>query len=152
MSNKNTPILLLGVAGLGLSLAMFFDNTKSARAPALQAEPEETEDFSSETDKPYTEIIEVLQVEGKEEKKEEDYKKLYEEKIKKEEAPRIIADNRYKGDGSRFDKHLYFVNQAYKRSRELVPIDQNIALAVKLASALHEISDSEDEEVVAPSI
>lgn len=161
MTNKSTPILLLGVAGLGLSLAMFFD-TKSARGGAEQVGPqEESEDLyhsESEPDKPYTEIIEVLQV-GEEEEEEEkdetedrtDYKKLYEKSVKKDaEGPRIIADHRYKGDGSRFDKRLYFMNEAYRRSRDQVPIDQNIALAVKLASALHEVSDESETEQEEP--
>lgn len=145
---SNTPILLLGVAGLGLSLAMFFD-TKSATGRARPEE--EIEDLSHHSaneleEKPYTEIIEVFEI-GEEEKKEDtEYKELYVQlKDKKEqEGSRIIADHRYKGDGSRFDKRLYFMNEAYRRSREQVPIDQNIALAVKLASALH--SDESDEE------
>lgn len=129
--NKNTPILLLGVAGLGLSLAMFFD-TKSQKI----VEQEEEE----EPEKEVTEVIEVVEIK----EAPMNYREMYKQKKSEAEAPRIIADNSYKGDGSSFDKRLYFMKEAYRRSREQIPIDTNIALAVKLAQLKE---DEEGEEL-----
>lgn len=146
---KTTPILLLGVAGLGLSLAMFFDTKNKPIPRRVEAEetPEENEEMTevidvvSMTDEEEEEMRQEIKDELKSEMR-RDYKELYRKKKRKEEAPRIIADYRYKGDGSHFDKKMYFMREAYRRSREQVPIDQNIALAVKLSSELDEIEKS----------
>lgn len=159
---KHTPILLLGVAGLGLSLAMFFD-TKTQHIPVAEETPEEPEGI--------TEVIDVINMTDEEEEeirnevKEEirneeiekrknqqpTYRQVYLEKKREDEKPRIIADHRYKGDGSRFDKRMYFMKEAYRRSREVVPVDQNIALAVKLSKELEKLEEEDDDVLLSDS-
>jgi len=161
---SNTPILMLGVAGLGLSLAMFFDTKKRIKEDEdkLKNKLQEKENQSDMKDN-ITKVIDIYDMpeenepeenepeenETKEEKIEKekitDYKDLYlKEKSKNIAKDIIIQDNRYKGNGSKFSKNLYFMKEAYRRSREQVPIDQNIALAVKIAS---EISDDDGESL-----
>jgi len=147
MPNKNTPILLLGVAGLGLSLAMFFD-TKSQKIER-PGEPEEPEEQ-------VTEVIDVVEIEEKAEDNDDNetpsltpvqYKEMYRQNKQEAEAPRILADHSYKGNGTSFDKRLYFMKEAYRRSREQIPVDTNIALAVKLAK-LRDDYYSDNDEIV----
>lgn len=154
---KHTPILLLGVAGLGLSLAMFFDTKTNV---PVQSEPQE------ENEENFTEVIDVINMTDEEEEEirnevkkeihEEEvqkrkqqkptYRQVYLEKKKENSQPRIVADHRYKGSGQRFDKQMYFMKEAYRRSREVVPVDQNIALAVKLSKELEQLeADGEDD-------
>jgi hypothetical protein len=156
---SNTPILMLGVAGLGLSLAMFFDTKKRIKEDEdkLKNKLQEQENQLDMKDN-ITKLIDIYDMpeenepeenEPEEEKIEKekitDYKDLYlKEKSKNIEKDIIIQDNRYKGNGSKFSKNLYFMKEAYRRSREQVPIDQNIALAVKIAS---EISDDDGESL-----
>lgn len=156
---SNTPILMLGVAGLGLSLAMFFDTKKKIKEDEdkLKNKLQEKENQLDMKDN-ITKVIDIYDMpeenepeenETKEEKIEKekitDYKDLYlKEKSKNIEKDIIIQDNRYKGNGSKFSKNLYFMKEAYRKSREQVPIDQNIALAVKIAS---EISDDDGESL-----
>ena len=156
---SNTPILMLGVAGLGLSLAMFFDTKKRIKEDEdkLKNKLEKKENQLDMKDN-ITKVIDIYDMpeenepeenETKQEKIEKekitDYKDLYlKEKSKNIEKDIIIQDNRYKGNGSKFSKNLYFMKEAYRRSREQVPIDQNIALAVKIAS---EISDDDVESL-----
>lgn len=150
---KSTPILLLGVAGLGLSLAMFFD-TKTAeipKAPVVENEDAGVIDVMEMTDEETEEMKQEIKDEIRDEIRDEmrkDYKEIYRMKKREEERPRIIADHRYKGNGSRFDKKLYFAQQAYRRSREVVPVDTNIALAVKLSRELEELEKNENFEDV----
>lgn len=124
-ARSNTPILMLGVAGLGLSLAMFFD-TQTEKTRAKEPEVEKQADVDD------GEVIEVTEFTPIE------YSKFYTEEKKKKESQATPEDNGYKGDGKYFDKRLYFMKEAYRRSRMQVPVDKNIALAVKLASLDYE--------------
>jgi hypothetical protein len=165
---SNTPILMLGVAGLGLSLAMFFDTKKRIKEDEdklknklLEKEneldmkdnvtkvidiydmPEENE--APVENEPAEEKESIKQEKKIEKEKITNYKDLYlKEKRKNMKKDIIIQDNRYKGNGSKFSKNLYFMKEAYRKSREQVPVDQNIALAVKIAS---EISDDDGESL-----
>lgn len=162
---SNTPILMLGVAGLGLSLAMFFDTKKKIKEDEdnLKNKIIKNEQVSKEN---VTKVIDIYDMpetvktteEKEEEYKEEEeekevevnentvnYKDLYLQEVRKNKDKEVLVqDNRYKGDGSKFSKNLYFMKEAYRRSREQVPVDQNIALAVKIAS---QISDDDDESI-----
>lgn len=155
---RHTPILLLGVAGLGLSLAMFFDTKTQTIPKALETEEEPEEiteviDVINMTDEEEEEIRNEVKQEIRNEELENrrsgkpEYRKVYLEKKSEENKPRIIADHRYKGNGSRFDKQMYFMKEAYRRSRELVPVDQNIALAVKLSKELERLEEEDDKDV-----
>ncbi|MCP4484081.1 MAG: hypothetical protein GY823_05900 [Flavobacteriaceae bacterium] len=171
---SNTPILMLGVAGLGLSLAMFFDTKKRIKEDEdklikkLQEKeneldmndnvtkvidiydmPEENEpteeNETTEENEPTEEKENINQEKKIQKEKITNYKDLYlKEKRKNMKKDIIIKDNRYKGNGSKFSKNLYFMKEAYRKSREQVPVDQNIALAVKIAS---EISDNDNESL-----
>jgi hypothetical protein len=162
---SNTPILMLGVAGLGLSLAMFFDTKKKIKEDEdnLKNKIIKNEQVSTENVTKVIDIYDMPETVKTTEEKEEEYKEEEEEKevevnentvnykdlylqevSKNKDKEVLVQDNRYKGDGSKFSKNLYFMKEAYRRSREQVPVDQNIALAVKIAS---QISDDDDESI-----
>eukprot|EP00514_Thraustochytrium_sp_LLF1b_P010436 CAMPEP_0184559116 /NCGR_PEP_ID=MMETSP0199_2-20130426/46267_1 /TAXON_ID=1112570 /ORGANISM="Thraustochytrium sp., Strain LLF1b" /LENGTH=172 /DNA_ID=CAMNT_0026956399 /DNA_START=188 /DNA_END=702 /DNA_ORIENTATION=+ len=44
------------------------------------------------------------------------YKEYFRQKKRETEAPPVMTDNRYRGDGSGFSKKMYFMKEAYRRS------------------------------------
>lgn len=63
------------------------------------------------------------------------YRELYlQRKLQKakQNEGKIIADNSYYGDGSQWSKRLYFLKEAYRRSREKTPIDPLIRAKVAI--------------------
>lgn len=77
-----------------------------------------------------------------------DYKKLYLAEKKRAEITEAISnvkDYRYKGDGSDFSKRIYFMREAYRRSREATPID---ATAVLLATQSDPMTFAYDHETL----
>lgn len=59
----------------------------------------------------------------------------------------IIKYFSYKGDGTKFSKNMYFMKEAYRRLREQVPVDENIALAVKIAPDIRDDDDDDNESL-----
>ncbi|MCH9717092.1 MAG: hypothetical protein K0U52_08415 [Gammaproteobacteria bacterium] len=114
----NTTILLMGVSGLALSIAMMLDK-RSKSEPELETIPQKQEKI--------------------------DYAKIYEDSIQKENAPKIIADERYKGDGSTFNKELYFRSRAYKQARETTPIGINHIIDTKMKKDVRKIIERDTE-------
>lgn len=128
-------ILLLGVAGLGISIAMFLDaRGKPAPRAAAPQQPINIDVYVSDDE---DQVV--------------DYKELYRrEKLKNE--GRVLADHSYRGDGTPFSKNLYFMKEAYRRSRKAVPVDSAISLAIKLAGEqdegdLSSLSDEEEDQM-----
>ena len=138
-----STVFMLGVAGMGLAIAMFFDARKPlpietnegpgvTPAPAYEEPitPKEIEEKTLDT------IVEVETEQPTTEKGGEevvDYKALYlkAREKKREVLIRAAPDNSYKGDGSEWSKKLYFIKEAYRRSREATPVDPIIKERVK---------------------
>lgn len=159
---------MLGVAGTGLAVAMFFDalkkpltpnqdqestvgiekdkivtNTETENENETKSEPDENEN-GDETESKLESVSdeEMKFTPASPQKREEDdfeprpksYKDYFLQKRDEwiEQVNRNAEDNSYRGDGSTWDKQMYFMKQAYKRSREATPVDPNIKAAVRL--------------------
>ncbi len=155
----NTTLFMLGIAGMGLSLAMFFDARKSATGlPSkhkCQPKEEEVEEVNEANEEAITAIEDQEEEqqftplspvpEDEPEQPEEElpitpadspsYKDLYkqEQERKVEEYLKHAPDHSYKGDGSKWSKRMYFIKEAYRRSREATPVDPIIKQRVKYA-------------------
>lgn len=183
-----TTLFMLGVAGTGLAVAMFFDALKPrdplvSEAPSTSPKPvddneevvlkvtkadehhanigneeESADDFTLvEEDNKSTESgssgksskssksKRKSKNKNKNRKEEEepslskpiDYKEYFRRKRDEwiDEVNRTAEDNSYRGDGSAWDKRMYFIKQAYKRSREATPVDPLIKAAVRMNKA-----------------
>ena len=144
-----STVFMLGVAGMGLAVAMFFDARKPLPTeikaepvvtPAIAYEEPMSPDLDSkamtpvESEEPLVTIVEAEEEStDKEEEEVIDYKTLYLKAREKEREALIKAgpDNSYKGDGSEWSKKLYFIKEAYRRSREATPVDPAIKQRVK---------------------
>lgn len=119
-----TTLFMLGVAGTGLAVAMFFDALKQEKVEekVTPVEKIETVEIPKDDKKEVEEEPVEIESETKEEEPIEnkpvvDYKQYYLEQKEKEEIEQI-KDNRYKGDGTAWDKRMYFIKEAYRRSRK----------------------------------
>lgn len=73
------------------------------------------------------------------------YREMYlKKKLETEKADEnmILEDNRYKGDGSQWSKRMYFLKEAYRRSRERTPIDPLIQLNVAIETRKQQMTSN----------
>ena len=116
----------------------------SDQAPSLEAEAERPEPFDEAQHKEAQSTgAEVLSTPGDDGENTDtdtgaegddvkDYRSLYLQEKEKNEIMDALAnfqDYTYKGDGSKFSKRLYFMREAYRRSREATPVDATAFLA-----------------------
>lgn len=124
MGSRNHS-LVIGVLGMGLAIAMFFDGAfggSPAPVPVIANVPKDQAPAKAEQERAQT----ASERDQKERLKsyEEQYKDHLEKERKKEEqklAKKINMDA-YVGDGSPTSRRLYLLHQAYKASREATPV------------------------------
>jgi hypothetical protein len=107
--NKGTA-LMVGIAGISLATAMFFDSTapKFIHEKAKHSEVK-TNDIQIQTSS--TEPLLPEHGDTENEKEEQDKKTIDR-----------INENAYYGNGDPRDKRMYLYSQAYRKSRESTPI------------------------------
>jgi len=187
----SSTLFMLGVAGMGLAIAMFFDarNPRPVRAGAsaaqqqpVQSKPEPVPEHVPVPDTPQPQegdtnvivaalppdsvigtattvlddssvleaTLDTASTESKktnrskvsmvpEDKAEQEqgemltYREMFLAAKTKEERELIDAspDHSYTGDGSKWSKRMYFIKEAYRRSREATPVDPVIKARVK---------------------
>jgi hypothetical protein len=163
MSKKGTStVFLLGIGGLGLSVAMLYDaitmrrrvlsvasldtqppkTTESKEREVREQKVEEEEERKEEEEEEEEKEEEEEDEEEEEEEKEEEYvgplnyREMYLQytRRKQTEYAQSQPDYSYRGDGSNSSKRLYFFQEAYRRSRQKTPINPGIVAAIKLKS------------------
>ena len=148
----NTTLFMLGIAGMGLSIAMFFDAKKSptglpCKHKQVKTDEESIEKKEEEEPTLFTPLSPVPEEQQEEEEEEETkvhmtpvtptkpntYKDMYKEYQQKKigEYIKNAPDHSYTGDGSKWSKRMYFIKEAYRRSREATPVDPLIKQRVK---------------------
>jgi hypothetical protein len=196
-----STLFILGIAGMGLSIAMFFDSMKPVKAaqveeplpntlpieatPVEQIVPEtlpptdkvtrETKDTEQNAQDASSANSEAIQdnvdndsnaVPGEKElvisepletinedplaptqsgngsessSSQIDYREYYKLRKQEDDIKRSIeaGDNSYTGDGSAWSKRMYFIKEAYRRSREATPVDPVILNRVKYTKGVH---------------
>jgi hypothetical protein len=122
MSGKT--MLILGIAGVGLATAMFFDTSYPA-APRRRT----TDKVATDTPKavpaaPKAVAIAAPPPAKKQERFRDIYRRALKEKKHAEEQEVIdaINTNAYLGDGGEHSRRMYIKQQAYKKSRRETPI------------------------------
>ena len=153
MAKGNVTLFLLGLGGMGLSLAMFLDAQKQpteASPEGAAAEdtledtvedatddtPEDTEPVVEQEEEPsQSEYSGGEESEAEVEPEDEDekpmsYRDMYraDKRRKYDEYEKAHA---YKGDGTEWSKRMYALKEAYRRSRETTPVDPLIRQRVK---------------------
>lgn len=142
--------LVIGVLGLGLAVAMFFDGAfgGSPTPPPPIVNQDQKPNITQENKTGTKDAAKTFE---KEEKKrlqsyEEKYKRHLERKKRKEEEEVIkqINTNAYTGDGSGTSRRLYLLHQAYKASREATPVI--VPKKKKKTNISDDASDSDESE------
>jgi hypothetical protein len=153
MKRGGTAIFLLGVSGVSLSIAMFLDSyNKPDFVPAKEEEVEDNEEplsFSPALPAKITRQANATLVAPLGEpmplSTNVSYRQRYLDNVQKQEQQywkENSKDFTYRGDGSRYDKERYFHTDAYRRSREGVPVPAERMLSVRL-SRLQEEADED---------
>ena len=167
----SSTLFMLGVAGMGLAIAMFFDarNPRPVRASAAQQQPVQPEPEPEPVQVPVPEPepvpvpdtpqpqegdtnvivtalppdsvtgaddnVSMVPEDENEQEQEEmlSYREMFLATKAKEEQELVEAspDHSYTGDGSKWSKRMYFIKEAYRRSREATPVDPIIKARVK---------------------
>lgn len=145
--------LILGVAGLGLALAMFFDSNYPSSKTDDEALPSDKRERRSkktaateETSKTKLSAVDLA-------KQLYDQKKLKKKQKQDQKLINEINKDAYTGDGSKASQRLYLAQQAYKRSREATPIIPLESIMKygdsdtdSLVAALDEMDDQDEQE------
>lgn len=184
MRKGNQTILLLGMTGLGLAIAMFMDGMKQTKpeaqeqplprgattpepdpepkqadGPGPSAAPEPEDALLGPPEPSEGEAEAELELgtastpspEGDHENEGSapDYRSLYlAEKEKNDfiEALENMQDHSYRGDGSKWSKRLYFMKEAYRRSREATPVHASAYLAAAMRDPMTFVGDLDSDK------
>lgn len=133
MGRNDSHKIAIGVLGLGLALAMFFDGAFGSDPkppppppPSHQKQPQSPAPVPAPVSEEGKKTPEQLALEEKERKR--IYREAFLEKKrreKEEEDKKVIEEinkNAYLGDGSKASRRAYLLEQAYRASRQATPI------------------------------